>query len=356
MTIQTFASGIQTGTASEVFVSSPNIAGQFRMYLDTSNMTTGTYTEVRRYKMVASGGTARVIDVTPIQGLQPVDKQIYESEIIFNDLAETNGCRFSLKQPLGTAVTFTWSVVYEDPVSPTIAGSKLNVTGTKVDVSDKTGFSLSSPQSFNLIGNISGTLTNVLNVINPVTAGNVTGSVLGNVNGSVNSVVQPVGISTGTFLDALADKVWDELLSGHLTPGSAGHTLFSRMPTGTVLVGDKTGFYLGSPQTFDMIGNITGTLSMVLNVQNPVTAGNVTGSVFGNVNGSVNSVVQPVGILTGSFIFAIADQVWDETLANHLLVGSTGEKLYEITGSSGGGGSDPWLTLLPASYTPGQAG
>src|SRR6185369_4793784 len=95
MTIQTFASGIQTGTASEVFVSSPNIAGQFRMYLDTSNMTTGTYTEVRRYKMVASGGTARVIDVTPIQGFQPVAKQIYDSEIIINDLAETNGSRFS---------------------------------------------------------------------------------------------------------------------------------------------------------------------------------------------------------------------------------------------------------------------
>jgi hypothetical protein len=199
-------------------------------------------------------------------------------------------------------------------------------------VSDKTGFSLSSPQVFNLIGNVTGTW-------------------VGNVNGSVQSVTNPVGINTGTFLEALADKVWDELLSGHLTPGSAGHTLFSRMPTGTVLVGDKNGFSLVSPQSFDLIGNISGTITNVLNVINPVVAGVVTGSVLGNVNGSVNSVVQPVGISTGSFLLAIADQVWDEAISGHLGVGSTGEKL-----NSAGSASDPWATPLPGAYTASQAG
>lgn len=253
-------------------------------------------------------------------------------------------------------------------------------TGTVIvgQNNDKTGYSLSSPQSFDLIGNISGTMSNVINVLNPVVAGVVTGSVLGNVNGSVGSVTQPVGISTGTFLDALADKVWDEPIAGHLAAGSvgnalnaagsagdpwstslpgsyvvgqAGHILASRMPTGTVLVGDKTGFSLASPQVFDLIGNISGTITNTLNVVNPVVAGVVTGSVLGNVNGSVGSVTTPVGISTGSFINAIADQVWDEQLSAHLSAGSAGSAL-----NGAGSAGDPWTTPLPGAYGAGTAG
>jgi len=47
----------------------------------------------------------------------------------------------------------------------------------------------------------------------------------------------------------------------------------------------------------------------------------------------------------------VADAVWDEAIAGHLTSGSTGEALNGA-GSSG----DPWLTALPGSYTTGQAG
>lgn len=176
------------------------------------------------------------------------------------------------------------------------------------------GKSLQAPQGIlaNIVGNITGTFV---------------GNIYGNVTGSVLRVIEPVGISTGTFMSAMADAIWDELLSGHLIPGSAGHTLFSRMPTGTVLVGDKTGFYLATPQTFDLIGNISGTMTNVINVLNPV------------------------GINTGTFIGAIADGVWDEQISGHLSAGSTGEKL-----NSAGGAGDPWSTNVPGAYTPGQAG
>lgn len=262
--------------------------------------------------------------------------------------------------------------VYEDETAtPLITGSMALLNGSntiglyseQITLSAASGFE--KGKSYNIyiqgvVASVTGTIShgfqieaevdaNIISV--PVTAGMVTGSVLGNVNGSVNSVVQPVGINTGTFLNALADIVWDEILSGHLAEGSAGHTLFSRMPTGTVLVGDKTGFSLLSPQMFDLIGNITGTLTNVLNVSNPVVAGVVTGSVLGNVNGSVNSITTPVGISTGTFLLALADAVWDEAIAGHLLVGSTGEKL-----NAAGAAGDPWTTLLPGSYTPGQAG
>jgi hypothetical protein len=163
-------------------------------------------------------------------------------------------------------------------------------------------------------------MSNVRNVLNPVTAGSVTGSVLGNVNGSVNSVVTPVGISTGSFILAIADQVWDEQLSAHLsvgstgeklnsagaagdpwttalpgsyTTGQAGHILASRMPTGTVIVGtnqDKTGYSLSSPQNINIVGNITGTF-----------VGNIQGNVSGSV-GSLSDITSALGNKIADFI------------------------------------------------------
>lgn len=180
-----------------------------------------------------------------------------------------------------------------------------------VDVNDKTGFSLSSPQTFNLIGNITGTFV---------------GNLYGNVTGSVQSVQTPVGISTGTFLDAVADKVWDEQLGAHLVTGSAGKRLndaasagsdpwstnlpgaysagqaghivgtnldtliSSRMSSGTVVVGannDKTGYSLSSPQNFNWIGNLSGTW---VGLHQGDTIGNTTGTWMGNISGTLGVV------------------------------------------------------------------
>lgn len=349
--ISTYASGITTGTIGvEQFLSSPNVQGKFLLYVDLSNMAAGDYTEIKRWKMVVSGGTSRVIDSQGFQGAPPSGIMIAESTEVWNSLTDTNAVRFSLIQSAGTARAYSWSVLLDDALAPTTSGRTLGV----------------------------------------------------DVNGNV-------GIATGTFIEAIADIVWDEILSQHLlagsvgaklnaivtgsagasdpwvtalpgsyTPGQAGYILASRMPTGTVIVGqnnDKTGYSLSSPQSYDRIGNTTGTLTNVLNVVNPVVAGVVTGSVLGNVNGSVNSVsnpvtagtvtgsvlgsvnsvTQPVGISTGSFLNALSDVVWDEQLAGHLLPGSTGEKLFQsLTGTASG--SDPWTTVLPGVYTGAQAG
>jgi len=47
----------------------------------------------------------------------------------------------------------------------------------------------------------------------------------------------------------------------------------------------------------------------------------------------------------------IADAVWDEAISAHLTAGSTGAAL-----NAAGGSGDPWVTVLPGSYTAGQAG
>jgi len=370
--ISTYASGIQTGTIGiENFLSSPNAQGKFLLHVDLSNMAALDYTEIRRYKMALSGGTSRVIDVQTFQGAQPTDLLIFESDEVWNSFTDTNAVRFSLKQTLGTARAYSWSVLLEDSLAPTVSGRTLGVAAD-------------------------GT----------------------------------VGLTTGTFIDSIADQVWNETLADHqavgstgkalnsastggdpwatslpgaYVPGQAGYILASRMPTGTVIVGqnnDKTGYFLGTPQVFDLIGNITGTfvgnisgavgqlqvnldktgygllnnqivnfsgtITNVMNVINPVTVGanndklgyslsspqsvDITGNISGTITNVLN-VVNPVGIVTGSFINAIADGVWDEQIAGHLSAGSTGEKL-----NSASSGGDPWGTALPGAYIPGQAG
>jgi hypothetical protein len=85
--------------------------------------------------------------------------------------------------------------------------------------------------------------------------------------------------------------------------------------------------------------------------------------VAASVSGAVNSVTTGVTVATNNdktgyslatappTAAAIADAVWDETLADHLTSGSTGAAL-NAAGSSG----DPWATSLPGAYGAGTAG
>lgn len=140
---------------------------------------------------------------------------------------------------------------------------------------------------------------------------------------------------SGTYIrnviDPLNASIAGSVNVSGLFPAYLNDYITSRQPSGTVVVNsnlDKSGYSLSSPQNFDLIGNISGTLSNVLNV------------------------INPVGISTGSLINAIADQVWDEQLGGHLVTGSAGRRLNDAASA----GSDPWATSVPASYTPGQAG
>ena len=91
-----------------------------------------------------------------------------------------------------------WSVA-----SRTITG------GTITTVSDKTGYSLSGTQSFNLTGNITG---------------NLSGSV-GSVSGSVASVTAPVTVASAS-MTGIAGTVWSTNISGY-SAGTAGNALLN---------------------------------------------------------------------------------------------------------------------------------
>ena len=85
--------------------------------------------------------------------------------------------------------------------------------------------------------------------------------------------------------------------------------------------------------------------------------------VAASVSGAVNSVTTGVTVATNNdktgyslatappTAAAIADAVWDETLADHLTSGSTGAAL-----NAAGAAGDPWSTTLPGAYGAGTAG
>ena len=164
--------------------------------------------------------------------------------------------------------------------------------GTITTVSDKTGYSLSGTQAFNLTGNITG-----------------------NLSGSVGSVTNPVSVATAS-MTGIAGTVW---------------SVASRTITGGTIttVSDKTGYSLSGTQSFNLTGNITGSLSgSVGSVSGAV--GSVTGSV-GSVTGSVGSVVSAVS-LSGATQSSIANSVWSTNISGYT-VGTAGNVLLNAGGA-----------------------
>lgn len=75
------------------------------------------------------------------------------------------------------------------------------------------------------------------------------------------------------------------------------------------------------------------------------------GGALSNLDAAVSSRLASAGYTAPPSVGAIADQVWDEAIAGHLVAGSTGEKL-----NSAGAAGDPWGTALPGAYVNGTAG
>lgn len=116
-------------------------------------------------------------------------------------------------------------------------------------------------------------------------------------------------------------------------------------------------------------GTVTGTMALRLNMlADIIGSGDITATVTGIANltadlecdGTMDgSTITGIGYMianitsAGSALTAaaVAAAVWDETLADHLNPGSTGEAL-----NAAGGAGDPWITTLPGSYTANQAG
>ncbi len=81
---------------------------------------------------------------------------------------------------------------------------------------DKTGYALSAGG----VQAIWDALTSAL-----TTAGSIGKLLVDNINATISSRLASASYTTPPTVSAIADQVWDEALSGHTTPGSAGDTL-----------------------------------------------------------------------------------------------------------------------------------
>lgn len=148
----------------------------------------------------------------------------------------------------------------------------------------------------------------------------------------------------------IADAVWDEATSGHVTAGTTAVALTDIL-TDTAEIG-AAGAGLTAidlpDQTMNITGNLSGSVGSVTGA-----VGSVTGNVGGNVTGSVGSVLGAINTTGGTITTldaldtaqdtqhgttqaaiaalndptagAIADAVWDEPRGDHNTQGTTGE-------------------------------
>src|SRR5262245_6260176 len=114
MAVTAHATGTQSTSGSigtELFLTSPNVAGTFTLHVDTNAMAAGDVLELRVYQMVLTGGTQRVAYYARYEGAQATDDMIKISVPISNELTDTNALRFSLNQTKGSAHSYPWKVL-----------------------------------------------------------------------------------------------------------------------------------------------------------------------------------------------------------------------------------------------------
>lgn len=176
----------------------------------------------------------------------------------------------------------------------------------------------------------------------------------------------------------IADAVWDEALSGHLSAGTAGNALDSAGdagdPWGTILPGSYPNGTAGrilansldAPVSSRLAPTVAGrTLDVSAAGNAGLDLGNTenqgaTLELAGTTVASVSNVALVQTLADGSIqpstfavsaLAALADAVWDEAMAAHVVPGSSGEALANAASQG-----DPWAAPIPGGYQPGTAG
>lgn len=257
-------------------------------------------------------------------------------------------------------------------------------TGGVVDTNnDKTGYSLSGTQSFNLTGNItgnvSGSVGSVTNAVD-ITTGSMSGTAgsvwnyvtrtltsgggitAGDVwsygtrtitGGTANTVSNPVDV-TVLSQASIATEVWNDTVASYSTNGTFGKNILRADQASKV--GDVTLYSAGGINGVDAdvhrIANDTAAATSLKDALTGVGA-SWTGNVVGNVTGSVNSVTNPVNVSTTS-MSGIANTVWSagtKTITGGTVDNVTNPVAVSTTSMSGIAGT-VW-TYTPRTITSG---
>lgn len=184
---------------------------------------------------------------------------------------------------------------------------------------------------------------------------------------TVDSIVDAILVDTGTTIPAqisalpsapsaasVADAVWDEAQSAHVTAGTFGELATEiaaiLVDTGTTLDGK-----LNTIDTnVDSILVDTGTtIPAQITALNDPTAAAIADAVWTEAiadhSGTAGSTAEALAGASAPSASAVADAVWDEALSGHAIAGSAGEAL-----SAAGSGADA-ATIADAVWNEAQA-
>lgn len=131
--------------------------------------------------------------------------------VVVRGASGTNGAVMTVKLSSGGLTAAQTAQAVLDAV----ASTHNNIGSIGAFIQDKTGYSLSTSQTFNTTGSVGSVAGNVTGNVTG-TVGGVVGNIVGNLTGSVGTVATP---------DNIIDGVWDEQRVGHTASGSFGEKL-----------------------------------------------------------------------------------------------------------------------------------
>jgi hypothetical protein len=262
------------------------------------------------------------------------------------------------------------------------------ITGGVIDTNnDKSGYSLSGTQTFNLTGNITGNLSGSVGSVSGNVGGNVVGSVasvnLLNANsvaansfqsgsidaaalatdavneisagvwgyatrtitgGTVATVTNPVSLATAS-MTGIAGTVWNSVTSAYTTNGTFGKLVLrsdQASKSGDVTLYSDSGVN-GIDADIHRIDNDTDAAVALKNILTGIGS-SITGNITGNLSGSVNSVVSDVNVSEVS-MSGIANTVWSTDVSGY----ASPSAGYDLSNATAGGGitaGDVWNYTL----------
>ncbi len=235
---------------------------------------------------------------------------------------------------------------------PASVASPTNITSaTGVDITKILGTSISAPATAGILD------VNVKNIDNDAASASGTVTFPNATLASTTNITAASGVALSS---GGIQAIWDALTSALTTAGSVGKlivdnvnaTISSRLASasitlsgGAVTVGtnnDKTGYGISAAAVQSVWDALTSALT---------TSGSIGKWILDKLDVVVSTRLATSGYTVPPTAAANADAVWDETLADHLTSGSTGNAL-----NAAGAAGDPWSTALPGAYGSGTAG
>ncbi len=169
--------------------------------------------------------------------------------------------------------------------------------------------------------------------------GSVKGDVEGKIWGNVEGSVSLVNHLASTAKDEVGDAVWDEQKSEHVAAGSFGEEVQSHATPAEAadVVWDEAivdhvlaGSFGEEVQSHATPTEVNAQCDQALADYDPPTKAELDtaeANIRGADNDTLKTLSDQIDALNDPTAAAIADQVWDEALADHLGTGSTGEAL-----------------------------